>query len=259
MQFTKADMQAQLSQFLKSFSDQLAPMIGIKGIENSPIDDVQTSPIYMTVSEMYDYGVMGQPVLGITTKGSVVSNRHGIVERFLYALDTLPMKRFLDEYDNAPPSLAILSARCATARLVLDGSDRHTDTSVDEFGPGYGEYGFLTLAEMALLAKIDERSVRNAANPKLPNFLKTEAVGRRSLVRPEEARRWLEYRKGFTPTLPVQNIEERRIPEFNLDLDEDVVQRIKLEAEELGVPFEVHLRKKIFSAAEKMMNGKDAQ
>ena len=36
---------------------------------------------------------------------------------------------------------------------------------------GKGDCGYLTLAEVALLANMDERSVRNAANPKLPDPL----------------------------------------------------------------------------------------
>jgi hypothetical protein len=93
----------------------------------------------------------------------------------------------------------------------------------------------LTLAEVALLANMDERSVRNAANPKLTNPLKTEQVGQRSLVRPDEARRWLAGRKGYVPT---QAYDGPRIPSFDLTLPElpkEFLEQVQREAEETGI------------------------
>lgn len=219
-------------------------------------DAVETTPIWKTVNEMYDYGIHGFPIPA-RSAGSTIG-RYIAVERFLYALNTSPMKLFLDyQGGTTPPRLAILAAQCAAARLVLDGADRRTDYATDEFGPGSGDFGYLTLAEVALLADMDERSVRNAANPKLPNPLMTEAVGRRSLVCPEEARRWLAGRKGFVPTKPIPTGNEDQLPSLDLTLDRAFVAEVWREAKELDMPFETNLKKRILDAFEREMSRGD--
>ncbi|MDP2022915.1 MAG: hypothetical protein Q8L16_18715 [Hydrogenophaga sp.] len=252
MRFTKIQMQEELSKFLTHLGGQLAALYGASAPAWTTKDAVQTSPIWETVNEMYDYGVNG---LRIPTKpestGSVIG-RHIEVERFLYALNTLPMKLYLDGQGSTPPRLAILAAQCAAARHVLDGGDRRTDEATYEFGPGNGDFGYLTLAEVALLADMDERSVRNAANPKLPNPLMTDSVGRRSLVRPEEARRWLAGRKGFVPTSAGNEGNTDGLPSYDLELPPEFVQDVHREAKELGIPFETNLMKRILGAYERI-------
>ena len=249
MRFTKTKMQDEFSKFLALFGGQVAALYGTSASAWATKDAVQASPIWETVNEMYDYGVNGLPIPG--SPGSVIG-RHIEVERFLHALNTLPMKLYLDYQGNTPPRLAILAAQCAAARLVLDGADRRTDYATDEFGPGSGDFSYLTLAEVALLANMDERSVRNAANPKLPNPLVTEAIGRRSLVRPEEARRWLAARKGFVPTKAINEGDEDRLPSYDLELPPAFVEDVRREAKELDIPFETNLKKRIFSVYQRM-------
>lgn len=241
-------MQNELSAFLTLFGGQLANLYGASAPAWATKDAVQASPIWETVNEMYDYGIDGLPVPAKPGSAGSVIGRHIEVERFLHSVNTLPMKRYLDGQGNTPPRLAILAAQCAAARLVLDGADRRTDYATDEFGPGSGDFGYLTLAEVALLADMDERSVRNAANPKLPNPLMTEPVGRRSLVRPEEARRWLADRKGFVPTKATSDGEEDRLPNFDLTLPQAFLDDVAREAKELGIPFETNLMKRILGA-----------
>lgn len=80
------------------------------------------------------------------------------------------------------------------ARLKLDsGNDC---PAVWEFDSGSG----LTLFEVALLAGMSERSVRNATLASARDRLKTSAAGSRVLVSPPEALRWLRGRRGFVET-----------------------------------------------------------
>ena len=248
MRFTKTKMQDELLEFLTLFSGQVVTLYGASAPAWSTKDAVLASPIWETVNEMYDYGVEGLPVPIKAGSADSVIGRHIEVEHFLYALNTLPMKRYLDGQGNTPPHLAILAAQCAATRLVLDGADRRTDYATDEFGPGSGDFGYLTLAEVALLADMDERSVRNAANPKLPNPLATEAVGRRSLVRPEEARRWLATRKGFVATKVINEANENRLPSFDLTLPQAFYDDVAREAKELDIPFDMNLMRRILDA-----------
>ncbi len=253
MRFTKLQMQNEFLKFLTQFGGQLAALYGASDVAWYTKDAVQSSPIWVTVNEMYDYGINGVPIPTSPETVGVVIGRHIEVERFLHALNTLPMKLYLDGEANTPPRLAIIAAQCAAARLVLDGADRRTDYASDEFGPGKGDFGYLTLADVALLADMDERSVRNAANPKLPDHLVTESVGRRSLVRPEEARRWLAKRKGFVATQTINAENESSLPSFDLDLPPEFVEKVYLEAKELGIPFETNLKNRIFEASKRML------
>jgi hypothetical protein len=59
----------------------------------------------------------------------------------------------------------------------------------------------LDFGQIALLAEVDERTVRNAASGKGPNQLLTIKVGSKTLVRPEDALAWLKTRPSFRPTV----------------------------------------------------------
>ena len=255
MRFTKTEMQEELSNFLALFGDQVAALFGVRAPAWATTDAVRASPIWATVDEMYDYGIDGLPIPTSSGSAGSVIGRHVEVERFLHAMSTLAMKLYLDAQGNSPPRLAILAAQCATARIVLDGAERRTDYATDVFGPGRGDFGYLTLAEVALLADMDERSVRNAANPKLPNPLNTQPVGRRSLVRPEEARRWLAGRKGFVPTKVIEAGDEENLPVYNFEVPEAFAEDVRREAKELNIPFEIVLKKRVLSAFAKITSG----
>lgn len=260
MRFTKAEIQAELSKFLTVFSEQFTGLYAVSSPAWATKDAVQVSPIWKTVNEMYDYGIEGIPIPASPESASSVVGRHIEVERFLHALNTLPMKLYLDGQGNTPPRLAIFAVKCAAARLVLDGGERRTDFAIDEFGPGGGDFGYLTLAEVALLADMDERSVRNAANPKLPDPLTTEPVGRRSLVRPEEARRWLATRKGFVATKVIHEGDKSRIPSFDMPpLSQAFYDDVAREAKELDIPFETNLMRKILDAHKRVTSTGDKQ
>ena len=257
MRFNKTQMQDELSAFLALFGDQIATLYGSISPAQDGKDALHASPIWETVSEMYDYGVEGFSVPVEPSTAASVVGRHNEVERFLHTLNTLPMKLYLNGNGNVPPRLAIIAAQCAAARLVLDGADRRTDHAIDEFGPGNGDFGYLTLAEIALLANMDERSVRNAANPKLPNHLMTEQVGRRSLVRPEEARRWLAFRKGFVPTRVIEQDPKDQLPNYDLELTPEFVEDVRRGAKELAIPFEMHLKDRILDAYKRIVESGD--
>lgn len=260
MRFTKTKMQDELSKFLNLFGSQVTALYGATDFAWATKDAVQASPIWETANEMYDYGVNGSPVpVSPRSAGSVIG-RHIEVERFLQALNTLPMKLYLNGQGNTPPHLAILAAQCAAARLVLDGASRRTDYANDEFGPGGWDFDSLTLAEVALLADMDERSVRNAANPKLPNPLMTESVGRRSLVRPEEARRWLATRKGFVATKVINGTVEEQLPSYELPpLPQAFYDDVAREARQLEIPYETNLMRRIHDAFRKATSEGDEQ
>jgi hypothetical protein len=211
MTFSKLAMQEELFKFLSLYQKSITQLYGITDTwtEDEAIKD---SPIWNAINEMYDYGVMGIPT-GELYPGANVHFQYATVEKFLLGVDTPQMKLYLLENNNSPPKLAILAMRSAIARLVLDNGWRSTDY-------GEGDMNHLSIAEVALLANMDERSVRNAANPRLPDRLKTEQIGKRSLISIENAKLWLSGRKSFIPTKECEESNVRRLPQLNFDATE---------------------------------------
>lgn len=236
MSFSKAEMQEELLKFLSLFGKEIASLYGASNCDWAKNETLQESPIWAALSDLYDYGVTGTPI-GELLPGAQLNGVHANIERLLRGLDAPNMRLYLEEHGNTPPRLAALAVQSAVARIVLDGGDRYTDFGAGEHGIGKGDLGYLTLAEVALLAKMDERSVRNAANPKLADPLKTEQVGKRSLVSPKEARRWLAGRKGYIPTKECDGRIAQRVPEYGIELTEEIVEVIERESKKAGVSF----------------------
>lgn len=60
--------------------------------------------------------------------------------------------------------------------------------------------GYLTLSDIAFLAGMTEKAVRNAAQPKAGDHLVTRKEGSRTVVDSHEALRWLDGRRNFVAT-----------------------------------------------------------
>lgn len=252
MIYSKDELQQELFKFLNRFGKQIADLYNTSDSTWSEDKALQDSPIWQAMSEMYDYGVLGIPSRDLA--GGRITGAHAHVEMFLRAMNTMAMQIYLHAYGNTPPRLAMHTVEIAVARMVLDGGERYAEYGTDAHGVGKGDWGYLTLAEVALLANMDERSVRNAANPKLTDPLKTEQVGKRSLVSPDEARRWLAGRKGFTPTKQYEGDPPVKPKEFNIEFSIELAELIEREAKRKGIPFNVCLEKALLKAYERIKN-----
>lgn len=234
MPFSKLDMQKELFNFLSQFGKNIACLFGDGTCDWAGEQAITKSPIWEAASEMYDYGVMGAPSGDLGPKARI-NGIHAHTEMFLRAIDTPQMKFYLGESDNTFPRLAMLAVQSAVARTVLDDGDRYTDFGAHEHGIREGDYGYLTIFEVALLANMDERSVRNAANPKLADPLKTEQKGKRSLVSPEAARHWLAGRKGFIPTTVPEDYVVNRPPDIDVTITEEFLVQLERIAKKTGL------------------------
>ena len=204
MIFGKDELKRELREFMVGWTRSVERVFGVGsggallGFPGRSAWDVEPdeavledASLWQSVLTMYDYGIQGQPHPSFGADGHV-GNIYGEAEMFLLGLDSLSL--FLEEDDVRIPALARRTVRTAMARHLLDGGERYITREDDEVGD------YLSIAEIALLADMDERSVRNAANPKLPDALVTTNIGRRSMIAIEDARRWLSGRKGFVPT-----------------------------------------------------------
>ena len=150
MTLMKAAMQKELYEFLTLYGKQIERLYGASDSSWATKEIIEGSVVWKAASEMYDYGVTGIPT-GDLVPGSIIDGIHAHIEKFLHAIDTPTMKVYLDEDDNKPPRLAIKAVQSAVARMVLDNGDRSTDFGVDMYGMGKGDWGYLTIAEVALL------------------------------------------------------------------------------------------------------------
>lgn len=242
MTYTKSQLQNELFGFMACFGQQVAALYGAADRSWAESAGLETSALWMAVSEMYDYGASGIPTADLLPGGRI-QGAHAQAEMFLLALDTSPMRFYLESMGAGLPRLAMHAVKLAVARMVLDGGERHTDYGAQEHGILNGDFGCLTIAEVALLANMDERSVRNAANPKLPEHLKTEPSGKRVVVKPEEARRWLAGRKGFVKTKPYTGDFPEEPQAFDMELSAEAVEHIERAARQAGMSFNAYVMK----------------
>ena len=203
MAFSKKDLQTELREFMLGYARSVERlfnnrcggyMVGCGGREIWDVEpkdvQVEESWLWKTAMGMYDYGVLGGRAEG---KIHQIDGPEEDVQLFLWAINSDGMKLYFEEDEVRWPRLTNRTVRMAIARHVLDGEDRVIFRE-DE------ENGHLSFSELALLADMEETSVRNAANSKLPSPLVTKNFGKRTLIAVEDARRWLTGRKGFVPT-----------------------------------------------------------
>lgn len=234
MTFSKNEMQSELLEFMQGFANSIQRLYGGNVSESlSNTNLITNSYLWNGVSEMYDYGVLGIPVTGFG-HDQVIDGNFADCEVFLNCISSGAMDLYLDEDDVKYPKLSYKAMATAIARHVLEGGERYTDYGAGEHGLGNGDWGHLTLSEIALLADMDERSVRNAANPKVNDPLKTESVGKRSLVTPQEAKRWLAGRKGFIPTKLSTNVD-KKVANKEISLPSDLIDLLNIKAENAGL------------------------
>ena len=141
----------------------------LKSTSELTTESIVTQPIVHDLTQLYRYGCYGE--------GLVQPEDH--LEGPVHFLEET-LKGF-----QATKALTVI--RLATARWMLDTGDLD-----------------LTIDQIALLANMDEKSVRNAANPKNRDALKTYSHDGRTYVKVVDARDWLSRRRGFVPTRVVE-------------------------------------------------------
>lgn len=234
MAFTKTSMQEQLLRFIQGYASSVDRVLSTRiSDEMEDVTRAQATTLWRVSEMFYDYGVDGIPIEGLGA-GYTIDAELADVELFLNHIESLDP--YLYEDDVQLPYLARRAARTAAARHVLEGGERYTYEIEDAIG-------YLGLAEVALLANMDEKSVRNAANTKNPDPLRTETVGKRSMVSIEEARRWLVGRKGFVPTKSGTPSERAVTAMTALELPSSTVEHLRAKATEAGVSVQEYIQK----------------
>jgi hypothetical protein len=222
--FSKSDMQEQLKLFIARYASSVDRMLGTDLAEQMEnVACVEATTLWWVSNQLYDYGVLGVPLEGFGT-GNMVDSVYADVELFLSCIEQ--MDNYLAEDSVVMPHRAMKVVTAAIARHVLDGGDRYLlDAARDD--------GYLSLSEIAVLADMDERSVRNAASSKNPDALNTVTINKRTMISVAEARRWLAGRKGFVPT---QNgVTEESSLETKVTVPRDIAKELESRASAAGI------------------------
>lgn len=230
MRPSKDEVLHELGFFMEEFSKSVQRMYG-DAVQFSSAKAFQSSHLWRAVEAACDFGLHGIESQLTHAEGGVYEELAD-AELFVTAMCTPQMELYLQEDEGSPPSKVLLAIQLAVARIVLEGGSRYTDLYTLDGGPP--AFDCLTIREIALLADMDERSVRNAANPAAANPLKTISVGKRTMVEVEEARRWLAGRKGFVPTRREGEPAKEPATE-TLRIDAALAERLKAQAAASGL------------------------
>ncbi len=168
-------------------------------VDYAVIKDTQFA---QAIERMYEYAYFGRE----DASGEDMADE-SIYTWTAAILTDMAFSAFIQEWENyggdgdesAKKCYAI--AELANARRVLEG---HDDFFYFRFGSGEegsAEPGLLTVRQMALLAGMEEMSIRAAASRPGPNKLTVEAPpgGRRTRIRIEVAKEWLTQRNRYVP------------------------------------------------------------
>lgn len=164
---------------------------------------VTGSAFAKALEQQFEFGFNG--VVGVGAEPLEYWTTHTWVAAHL--LD-LVGSRFEEEWASHGVDCSESVRRClhtselANARLVLEGREPFSnypwargDGKSDEQSMGDA----LTVRQMALLAGMEEMSIRTAASRKGANQLRTVKEDNRTLVRPEDAREWLKAKGRYVP------------------------------------------------------------
>jgi len=157
--------------------------------------DISQWPITKGFDQLYDFAVHGIARFPLHQLGNETDFTY-----FAALVEDLAGSVLVDEIaggSRRDGTKCLLMAKLAAARGVLEGGERFL---LSRGSDGSDEsHDSLTIRDVALLAGMEEMSVRNAANPKLPNPLVTTKDGNSTYITPANAKAWLESRGRYIP------------------------------------------------------------
>lgn len=196
--FSKQTMEEELIEFIEAYRLADDGLISRRHSKEIP---ARSETLFQICSSLYDYAFLGikskHPQLQFLGTEYPIDGPMADTEMFLLGIEisNLYMDLYYQEVCVRPPIKAVRTVQAAVARHVLSGGERYT-TPVDL---GFA-HDSLSFHDIALLADMDEKSVRNAANPKHKEPLVTTVSGRRTWITRENALNWLSKRRGFVPS-----------------------------------------------------------
>ncbi|ROQ48462.1 hypothetical protein EDB94_0329 [Marinobacter sp. 3-2] len=138
------------------------------------------------IQGLYEYGFNGSLTMIEQFHPSIRVER--FLESFIGVSDINKHIEIYQDFDVGPSLGVIAIINAVAARVRLDRFRLNGDSEV------------LTIQEIALLARMKELSIRNAAAPSSTTPLESSKIDGLSIIKAEEADRWLAGRRGYKAT-----------------------------------------------------------
>lgn len=182
------DVSKEICNILDADLARLAAIYGNEAIDYIMELPKENMPIMKNMQVMFDYVVEAR----ISRNYELCSELEDLTDFFL---SVVPNSSMIDLYRSEP-----IEGICA---LIVD-------TAEARWGLDFEKIGSFSIRRIARLANMDERSVRNAANPKLADPLITyRDTDGSTKVAYEDAVRWLEGRRSYKKTTFIDETSER--------------------------------------------------
>lgn len=189
---------------------RLSAIYGSEATASMKLSPIDGMPVMQNMRVLYDYVVEARLPRNFPI-GDVL---HELTD---YFLETVPNSPMIDLHASQP-----IEGLCSWI----------VDTTMARWGLDFEEVGSFTIKQIATLANMDERSVRNAANPKLADPLITfRDVDSSTKVAREDAIRWLGGRRSYKKTTFIDEAGERDLIKDGFNDLLDLAQFIKQQAD----------------------------
>lgn len=173
---------------LMGFTTEVCPTTGAMDEELREKANIDQFALTSYMSDLYDYAILGILHADLRDDWEIVQED---IKGFFDGLRDFPLlSNNSDDYSLDKP-LQVIELSCL--RMAVD------EGGYCALEDGAMLWGHIALKDLAYLAGIDEKSIRNMATPKAKNPLKTVKHGSRTFVEIEVAKEWLRQR-GFKET-----------------------------------------------------------
>ncbi len=238
--FSKEEMLEELTQVLLDYTIQLrriysgnnVNLFGFDANLPSNEEDIRAEernilnfPIGLWMAEAYDYAVHGIITEDLENDWEVLEEDYfsfieDVNESIFFEKNTVYGRKF---------DKCMKIVELSKARALLDfGSFITLDNSQNAFN-------YIQISDMAILAGLDERSIRNMTNQNHKNYLKTEKVGSKTYISIDVALEWL-LKRGFKKTVMVKKNIDRDIEKFGFLTIVDFAKFIADNADYIKIP-----------------------
>lgn len=238
--FSKEEMLEELTQVLLDYTMQLRRIysgnnINLFGVDvNLPSNEediraekrnILNFPFGHWMAEAYDYAVHGIMTEDLETDWEVIEEDYfsfieDVNKSIFFEKNTASGRKF----DKCMKVLELSKARA----LIDFGSFIPLDHSQHAFN-------HIQISDMAILAGLDERSIRNMTNQNHKNYLKTEKIGNKTYISIDVALEWL-VKRGFKKTVMIKKNIDRDIEKFGFLTTVDLAEFFVDNAENMSIP-----------------------
>lgn len=159
--------------------------------------DIQDSVFARALEQQYSFGFLGFD--NLLCEPMEMDTIHTWVAAYLIDMQGSNVaSEWISNGADIDVDRCILACELANARNILEGGESFFPYTSDDSNK-IDEVGALTVHQMALLAGMEDMTIRTAISRKGPNQLKAFKDDRRTLIKIEDAKEWLTTKGRYVP------------------------------------------------------------